>query len=194
MAAYDRPARLGGPGKLVEVDEVLLRHARPLGARQCDATKVLGIVCDGQVIAGIVGDRTRQTLHANILKYVESGSIIVTDDWAAYKGLDQLGFKHIAVNHSKGYFNEGGYSTCQIDSYWATLRRAMRGYHQVSPRNLWLFLAEIEFRYNLRHDCSSVFERLISHWPAITPDSVPLIEQRFDWRKCYANLGAHSVD
>jgi transposase-like protein len=183
ISAYDRPTTLGGPGRTVEVDEVLLRHARPLGGQRCDATIVLGIACEGQVIAGIVADRKRQTLHANIQKYVEPGSTIVTDDWQAYKGLVKLGFKHITVNHSKGYFNDRGKSTCQIDSYWATLRRAMRGYHQVSPKNLWLFLAEVEFRYNLRHDRSSVFDRLIAHWPALTTDSVALIEQRFDWRQ-----------
>lgn len=191
MASYDRPTTLGGSGKLVEVDEVLLHHARPLGSQRCDATLVLGIACEGQVIAGIVGDRKRQTLHANILKYVAPGSTIVTDDWGGYKGLERLGFQHIAVNHSIGFFNEGGYSTCQIDSYWATLRRAMRGYHQVSPSNLWLFLAEIEFRYNLRHDRCSAFDRLIAHWPALTPDSVALIEQRFDWRGERTDHGAN---
>lgn len=154
----------------------------------------MGITCEGQVITGIIGDRKRQTLHANILKYIAPGSTIVTDDWQAYKGLGKLGFKHIAVNHSIGYFNEGGYSTCNIDSYWATLRRSMRGYHQVSPGNLWLFLAEIEFRYNLRHNRSSAFDRLMSHWPALTPDTVALIEQRFDWRQRQGDHLAHLID
>ena len=56
MSAYDRPTTLGGPGKLVEVDEVLLRHARPLGGERCDATLVLGVACEGQVIAGSLND------------------------------------------------------------------------------------------------------------------------------------------
>lgn len=182
MSAYDRPAKLGGPGKLVEVDEVLLHHVFRPGKQQCDATIVLGMACDGQVVTGVIDNRKRQTLHDNIIRYVAPGSTIVTDDWGAYKGLDKLGFAHIAVNHSLGFFNEGGFSTCQIDSYWANLRRAMRGYRRIAPGNLWLFLAEIEFRYNFRGDRSAAFERLIGYWPALTPQNFAMIERRFDWR------------
>lgn len=185
MATYERPAKLGGPGTLVEVDEVLLRHVLAPGKNQHEAMIIMGLACQGKVITGMVADRKRKSLHANILKFVEPGSRIVTDDWVAYKGLDQLGFEHISVNHSKGFFNEDGYSTSGIDSYWATLRRAMRGYHQVAAPNLWLFLAEIECRYNSRHDGGALFDKLISHWPALTPRSILTYERRFDWRsKC----------
>lgn len=182
MASYERPAKLGGPGKLVEVDEVLLRHALCPGKGQHQLTSVMGLACQGKVITGIVADRKRRTLHANILKFVEPGSTIVTDDWCGYKGLERLGFRHISVNHSRGYFNERGFSTCEIDSYWATLRRAMRGYHQVAAANQWMFLAEIECRYNFRDKRDALFEALISHWPAITADNLVTFERRFDWR------------
>lgn len=182
MATYERPPKLGGPGKLVEVDEVLLRHALCPGKSQHQPTIVMGMACQGKVITGIVADRKRQSLHANILKFVETGSTIVTDDWCAYKGLERLGFKHISVNHSRGFLNEHGFSTCEIDSYWATLRRAMRGYRQTAPANLWMFLAEIECRHNFRHDRSALFETLISHWPTITADNLATFERRFDWR------------
>lgn len=182
MSTYERPIALGGPGKRVEVDEVLLRHVRIPGQDRLETAMVMGMVCEGRVITGIVSDRKRQTLHANIQRYVRRGSTIVTDDWAAYKGLDRLGFKHISVNHSRGFFNEAGFSTGEIDSYWASLRRAMRGYHQVAPSNLWIYLAEIECRYNFRHDRDLFFEALISRWPALTPSSIPVFKRKFDWR------------
>ena len=182
MATYERPGALGGPGKLVEVDEVLLRHMRYPGHNRFEAAMVMGIACEGKVVTGIIADRKRQTLHANILKYVKPGSTVVTDDWTAYKGLERLGFAHVCVNHSRGFFNQEGYATCAIDSYWASLRRAMRGYHQVAAPNLWIFLAEIECRYNFRRERGALFERLITHWPAITPEIVPQFERRFDWR------------
>lgn len=195
MATYDRPQKLGGPGKLVEVDEVLLRHVWAKGDQQHQATIVMGMACGGMVLSGIIADRKRQSLHSNILKYVEKGSTIVTDDWAAYRGLEQLGFKHVSVNHSRGFFNERGFSTCEIDSYWAVVRRAMRGYRQAAPRNLWMYLAEIECRYNSRHDRSALFESLISHWPALTPETMVEFERRFDWRlsHCIA-AGDPSID
>lgn len=182
MATYERPDMLGGPGARVEIDEVLLRHVRLPGQPQLANTIILGMICDGRVIAGIVEDRTRRTLHTNIVQRVKPGSTIVTDDWISYRGLNSLGFEHVTVNHSVGYFNQDGFSTGQIDSYWATLRRTMRGYHQVAAHNLWLFLAETECRYNFRDDRSAAFERLISHWPTVDKESLAQIERRFDWR------------
>lgn len=173
---------LGGPGKRVEVDEVLLRHVRIPGQSENVATIVLGMACEGKVITGIIGDRTRQTLHESIVRFVRRGSTVVTDDWVAYKGLEKHGFNHISVNHSVGFFNMGGFSTCEIDSYWATLRRAMRGYHQVAAHNLWLYLAEIEWRYNFRHNRDAAFDRLVSHWPELTPESIAQTNTAFDWR------------
>lgn len=183
MSAYARPATLGGPGKVVEVDEVLLRHVRNPAEARHEATIVMGMACQGTVLTGIIANRARSTLHANILRRVAPGSIIMTDEWNAYRGLDRLGFEHRTINHSAGFFSKNGISTCQIDSYWATLRRAMRGYHQVAANNLWLLLAEIECRYNLRYDRTRVFDRLISHWPLITRDTLPMYQRRFDWRE-----------
>jgi transposase-like protein len=182
MAAYSRPTKLGGPGKYVQVDEVFIRHVRVPGTGHCDAVKVMGISCNGKLITGIIADRTRSTLHRHINRWVAPGSIIITDDWAAYRGLERLGYEHVSVNHSKGFFNQQGHSTCEIDSYWATLRRCMRGYHQVAAENLWLFIAEIECRYNWRQDRTGLFEHLISHWPALTPENRNRLEQGFDWR------------
>lgn len=183
MSAHVQASKLGGPGKLVEVDEVLLRHVRYPNAARFGAVLVQGLACDGQVRMGIVADRTRKTLHRNICRFAEPGSTIVTDDWPAYKGLESCGFRHITVNHSKGYFNENGYSTGQIDSHWASVRRAMRGYHQVAPKNMWLFLAEISCRYNLRRSPVSVFDHIIAEWPSISPDRITELEVQFDWRK-----------
>ena len=182
MSAYDRPKKLGGQDRYVQVDEVLLRHIRAAGVDHLLSTKVMGISCEGKVITGLIADRCRSTLHHNITRWVEPGSIIITDDWSAYDGLEKFGYRHISVNHSRGFFNHQGYSTCEIDSYWATLRRCMRGYHQVAAQNLWLYLAEIECRYNWRKDQTALFEHLISNWPAITQNSREKLEKNFDWR------------
>jgi transposase-like protein len=152
---------------------------------------VMGMMCEGTVLTGIIADRKRVTLHAHIARHVRPGSTVITDDWVGYKGLDQLGFSHISVNHSQGFFNQQGFSTCEIDACWASLRRLMRCYRQVSAENLWLFLAEAECRYNFRHRREVLFDTLISHWPALTPEFLALLERRFDWRpqRIRASLG-----
>lgn len=182
MAAYDRPDKVGGVGKEVEVDEVQLRHVRLPGVDRHMSVCVVGIAFEGKVIAGITRDRTRNTLHDIILRHVKPGSTIITDDWTGYKGLRDYGYKHKTVNHSIGYFNEYGVSTCNIDSYWATLRRVIRLYRQVATHNLWLFLAETEARYNFRHDYSQLFEHLTGRWPKITPETSKELMRRYDWR------------
>ncbi len=49
----------------------------------------------------IVPDRSRATLHGVLEELVERGSVIWTDEWAGYRGLDRIGYVHQTVNHSE---------------------------------------------------------------------------------------------
>lgn len=182
MSAYDRLPTVGGEAKRVEVDELLIRHVRTPGASELARTIVLGIACEGRVITGLINDRTRATLHEVIARHVRRGSTIITDDWIGYKGVNALGFNHKTVNHSNGFFSKDGISTCNIDSYWATLRRSLRSYHQVSEKNLWLFIAEAEARFNFRDDRGALFEHLVSRWPMINSQRENELMKLYDWR------------
>ncbi|MEP5761524.1 MAG: IS1595 family transposase, partial [Litoreibacter sp.] len=143
---------------------------------------VLGIMCEGLLLSGIIPDRKRKTLEAAISKWVHPQSKIITDDWVGYKRLSSLGFIHLTINHSSGYFSDfNGNSTCEIDSYWATLKRSLRLYHQVSAKNLWLYLAENEFRYNHRFSNCQPFEDLISHWPELDSTVLEKLKNRYNW-------------
>ena len=53
----------------------------------------------------IVPDRTKETLKTAILAYIEQGSIITSDCWAAYKWLSEADsdYEHLTVNHSETY-------------------------------------------------------------------------------------------
>ena len=51
----------------------------------------------------IVQDRTAETLHDVISKYVASGSIIYTDLQRGYRGITKLNMSHKTVNHSKNF-------------------------------------------------------------------------------------------
>ena len=44
--------------------------------------------------------RDKGTLEKLIMENVEKGTKIITDGWAAYKGLKHLGFEWDSVNHS----------------------------------------------------------------------------------------------
>lgn len=183
MATYERPKKLGGLGKRVCIDEVYLKHVRMRGRDQLVGAIVLGLECDGKTILGIVPDRKRHTLKKQIRRYVSLGSTVITDDWIGYKGLTDIGYKHIAINHSLGYFfDEYGRTTNSVEACWASLRRSLRLYHQVGEKNLWRFLAENEFRYNHRFSKISPFDVMVSNWPDLNELGMRSIKERFDWR------------
>ncbi|BHF58753.1 Transmembrane protein 53 [Sparganum proliferum] len=50
-----------------------------------------------------VNDRSWPSLKAVIKKWVAPGSIIVTDQWKAYGKLNEEGYRHHTVNHSKNF-------------------------------------------------------------------------------------------
>jgi transposase len=53
-----------------------------------------------------VPNRRAETLLKIIKKYVHVGSIIYTDMFASYNGLErELGHLHFTVNHSQGFLN-----------------------------------------------------------------------------------------
>lgn len=182
MAAYDRPVGIGGPGKTVHIDELYLQHSFSKGTPKRLAAIVLGFACEGKVLCGIIPNRKSETLLVSIERWVLPGSKIITDDYSSYRRVPSLGFEHVSVNHSKGVFSDRrGNSTCEIEAYWASVRRALRLYHQVSENNLWLFLAEIEFRYNHRFQDSSPFEALTSTWADLDAVGAQELRNRYDW-------------
>lgn len=80
----------------------------------------------------IVLRRDRQTLHNLIQAEVEPGTTLHSDEWPAYKGIDQHGYVHKTVNHSENFVDpESGAHTQLIESLWTTLKlkvlKEMRG-------------------------------------------------------------------
>lgn len=49
---------------------------------------------------------------------IEPGTIIVSDCWAAYNKLENHGYTHKTVNHSKEFVNEDGDHTNKIEGHW----------------------------------------------------------------------------
>ncbi len=182
MATYQRVDSLGGPGKTVHIDEVYLRRIVQPGVDRRKGAIVLGIECEGVVLTGIISDRTRATLIPIIERIVARGTRIVTDSYASYKELDKRGWEHVQINHKRAFHDFHGNTLNPIEQYWSALKRNMKSYGQVADRNLWLFLAEFECRYNLRSESVSCFDQLCAAFPRINPSTLPRLEARFDWR------------
>ena len=109
---------------------------------------VQGIKADRQMKFHIVNSPNKKTLQGNILKNVEVGSTIQTDEYKGYIGLDKH-FKHFTVKHSAGEYvcPLSGASTNELESVWALIKRSYKGvYHHWSKKHLHRYTDEFSFR------------------------------------------------
>ena len=90
---------IGGPGKVVEIDESIYKYNR---GRPADGKWVLGGVCHEteEVFLIEVQQRDSASLMPLIEEYVAAGSTVMTDCWNWYECLSQEDFKYLTVNHS----------------------------------------------------------------------------------------------
>ena len=117
----------------------------------------------GSVVAKVVGDTDARTISRFVSRAVSPKvGLVVTDDYAAYRTLEEKGYHHASVNHSAGEYVRGVVHTQNIESFWSLLKRGVVGtYHQVSKDYLPMYLAEFSFRHNHRDD-ADMFGRLIA--------------------------------
>ena len=113
---------------------------------------VFGLVQkDGNTVLRVVPDAKGETLRPIILQVVNEDTVIVSDGAVVHRGLDESYKGHIIVNHANGEYVNGPYTTNHIESVFALLKRTVYGtYHNVSPKHLQAYCAEVGHRYNTR--------------------------------------------
>jgi len=114
-------------------------------------TPVFGLVeRNGRVVAMKVPDTQKHTIQPIIDAHVVVGAKVMTDEWQAYKGLDNR-FKHGIVKHGEGIYVIGEAHTNTIEGFWSQLKRSIYGcYHQCSAKHLDAYIDESETRYNTK--------------------------------------------
>lgn len=130
LLANYQDKKIGGPGCTVEVDESMF------GKRKYNKGKfrghrrawILGGICreTGEIFIVECSKCDKATLQRLILQHVAPGTHILTDGWAAYRDLDQIGYTHAWVNHDKHYVDpETGVHTNTIESWWFAIKRTL---------------------------------------------------------------------
>lgn len=110
------------------------------------------ITKESQLIAIVINNTQKETIQPLINQYIEKDSIVLTDEWKAYKGLN---YEHKFVDHScKEYVNlqDNNVHTNNIEGSWNILKKSVSSmYNHVSNKHLQKYVDEFVFRYNLRN-------------------------------------------
>lgn len=147
----------------VEVDETFIggkarnmhiaqRKRRITGTGGKDKTAVMGVLeRGGKVRTAVISDRKKKTLHREVIKHVEAGAALYSDDLRSYDGLEGR-YAHQVIDHAVKYV-DGRIHTNGMENYWSLLKRGLAGtYVSVEPFHLFRYLDEQAFRYNNRKD------------------------------------------
>lgn len=154
---YDTPLE-----EMVEVDETFVggknknRHKdkkvkNSQGRSFKDKTPVLGVLQrDGKIKTIVVPDTKGSTIQPIIRKWVKPGSMLMTDEWHAYQGLNE-DYAHFVVDHGRGQYASGIAYTNNVEGFWSWVKRAIIGvWHNVSKKHLQKYIDEVTYRYNTR--------------------------------------------
>jgi transposase-like protein len=143
----------------VEVDETYIggkarnmhkkdRERKITGTGKINKTAVLGMIeRGGNVVA--TGVPNSHALQPEVHHTVRCGSVLYTDAWTAYKGLDE-DFAHEVIDHAERHV-DGRVHTNTIENFWSLVKRGLHGtYISVEPFHLFRYLDERVFTFNLR--------------------------------------------
>lgn len=119
---------------------------------------VLGLLeRKGNIYTTILENVKASSLLEQIKSKSDKGSVFYTDQFRSYKSL-KFYRKHLTIDHSKE-FVKGRNHINGLEGFWSYAKERLLKYHGVSKDNFYLYLKELEFRYNHRKE--NVFELLL---------------------------------
>jgi transposase-like protein len=148
-------------GNTVELDETYIgaqKHGKR-GRGAAGKATVFGMAeRKGKVEAIVTDDLKRTTLYPIVKAHVLPKSTIYTDEFCAYNGLSQQGYKHKRVHHAEKVYVTGDVHTNNIEGFWSILKGGIVGvYKAVGKKHLQHYVDEYAFRYNHRKDIQPMF-------------------------------------
>jgi len=142
----------------VEVDETYVGGPEEgFRGRQTEEKSIVAVAAEedgdriGRIRLGRVRDVSAASLSTFIQQAIVEGSVIHTDGWLGYQGLEEKGYEHKVSNikRSSGRPHELMPRVHRVSSL---MKRWLLGTHQgsVSPKHLDYYLDEFTFRFNRR--------------------------------------------
>lgn len=158
---------MGGPGKVVEVDEAYhgqVSTPRPRNKYLPPVTKrgkngpaqkraIISLLDReaGNVRSFHVPTADAATVAKIVRENVHRESRLHTDESRLYVNVGKEFGSHETVNHAGREYARGDVTTNTVEGYFGIFKRGMRGnYQHCAEKNLHRYLAEFDFRYNTR--------------------------------------------
>jgi transposase len=154
----------------IELDESYFggRRKGKRGRGAAGKVPVFGIYeRNGTVRVEVVRDVTAASLLGMTVKTVRRGSIIYTDKFRGYDALMFCGYRHLRVDHGKR-FASGKVYINGLEGFWSYAKERIAKFHGVSKEKFPLYLKEMEFRYNNRHN--NLFDLIVQKVCNLVPD------------------------
>lgn len=114
--------------------------------------------------SSVVKDVSAETL---LNETVKRGSIVYTDRFKSYDALMFCGYRHLQLDHQKR-FARGKVYINGLEGFWSFAKERLIKFHGVSKQRFPLYLKEMEFRYNHRHD--NLFDLLVNYVTNVVPN------------------------
>jgi transposase-like protein len=125
--------KIGCPNKTVEIDESKFGRRKYHRGHPVKGQWVFdGVEREsGKTFLVPVPDRTADTFMDVFTAWIETGTTIISDCWAAYRYLEAHGYTHQTVNHSTGFVDlRTGVHTNTTESTWRHVKAFLNPYNR----------------------------------------------------------------
>ena len=157
--AMERPPLSDKLSGTVEADETYIggkaknmhRSKRESAGALAKIPVVTLVERNGEARSKVMDRVTGETVGEMLQEHVEAHAALMTDSSPVYTQPGKGFASHETVNHAEGEYVRGDAHSNTAEGYFSQLKRSIDGtYHHVSHRHLDRYLAEFDFRYNLR--------------------------------------------
>ncbi len=147
--------KLGGPGTVVQIDEIMLNY-KCKSHRGRSATNKTSAICIVEVAdsitkvwAEVIVNKKVETIYPIIFQRVVSGTFLHTDEHRTYASLHNLGYIHDTVVHKYNFINTTtGAHTQHVESFKNALELEIKSQNGVKTELRPAFLAFFIWKWN----------------------------------------------
>ena len=152
---------------VVEVDETFIGGYEPglTGGRARGKKVLVGVAVEvtdqvgfGRARMGVISDATAPSLQHFLTENVQPGTLVITDGWAGYQGINTLGYAHESRSQraARARGEDPGTLLPAVHRVISLAKRWLLGTHQgsVGEAHLQAYLNEFVFRFNRRNASS----------------------------------------